>query len=644
MVPRVVFIQLMLSPLLKMWLHRSIQVCYICQLFSSAYVPLTRRFLEWAHEHWVWFSHGQQNQVADIQLVHDYLNRGIPVGGLDVDSEWSTGINNMLWDLTKYPNATAMISELKALGVHTLLWITSMIDEDSSNFAYAKEHGYFIKGMDGVEVIKWWHGHGAFIDYTNPEGLAWWHSQMDALLDIGVDGFKTDGTDGFVYEMIEAIGYNGTHISPREYATAYYSDFFNYPRSRSLPGPEGLIMCRPVDSFFNDFYHQFAPRDVVFAGWVGDQDPTFSGLIDALNNMFHSAWDGYVNFGSDIGGYRGGNDPPLGRSAQELIRWAQVGAFNPLMENGGDNEHRPWMFASPLNDTTEIYKNFTLFHTSLKPFFLSAAAIAYQEGRSVMQPLAKKTLKNPDTFCYTLNGTLLICPVTEASSDNSTFATAVKVIFPPTGKWSFWFDSGEVHAGGTSLTLLVPFQQAAVFQQVGSLLPLEIPLLHNPWAHLSTSNAPIFPTHPSGLSLLSPDQRLLLLELRGLIPGQQVMDITSHQRNGLHVDLQYEAAAGGLLKGMISADARPTLLVLREIGWNANANANANSAIWVNDREAMVLDDCAALSTPQWQAWALQRTHSALVCWEERERTLRLLPLAWEEGSLLEIRGLISYL
>jgi hypothetical protein len=48
-------------------------------------------------------------------------------------------------------------------------------------------------------------------------------------------------------------------------------------------------------------YHSFSPRDVVFSGWVGDQDPTFDGLQNALMNIFHSAWRNYVNFGSDIG-------------------------------------------------------------------------------------------------------------------------------------------------------------------------------------------------------------------------------------------------------------------------------------------------------------------------------------------------------
>jgi alpha-glucosidase len=98
--------------------------------------------------------------------------------------------------------------------------------------------------------------------------------------------------------------------------------------------------------------------------WVGDQDPTFDGLQDALRNMFHSAWRNYVNFGSDIGGYRTGPGP-LGRTKELFLRWAQLGAFVPLMENGGNKEHRPWEFDST-NETLNIYRKFVHIHTEVR--------------------------------------------------------------------------------------------------------------------------------------------------------------------------------------------------------------------------------------------------------------------------------------
>lgn len=61
----------------------------------------------------------------------------------------------------------------------------------------------------------------------------------------------------------------------------------------------------------------------------------------------------YANFGSDIGGYMNDHQTIMGRTKELLIRWAQLGAFSPLMENGGNQEHRPWAFD---NQTLEIYR------------------------------------------------------------------------------------------------------------------------------------------------------------------------------------------------------------------------------------------------------------------------------------------------
>lgn len=42
--------------------------------------------------------------------------------------------------------------------------------------------------------MKWWKGWGAFLDYTNPKAVKWWHNQLDNVLSLGLDAWKLDGT------------------------------------------------------------------------------------------------------------------------------------------------------------------------------------------------------------------------------------------------------------------------------------------------------------------------------------------------------------------------------------------------------------------------------------------------------------------
>ena len=89
--------------------------------------------------------------------------------------------------------------------------------------------------------------------------------------------------------------------------------------------------------------------------------------------MFASAHMNYVNFGSDIGGYRT-DGTPQGRTKDIFLRWAAVGALSPLMENGGSGEHRPWMFG---DDALEVYRGFAYLHEELRAFFLTEGAEAF---------------------------------------------------------------------------------------------------------------------------------------------------------------------------------------------------------------------------------------------------------------------------
>jgi hypothetical protein len=41
------------------------------------------------------------------------------------------------------------------------------------------------------------------------QAVTWWHKQMDQMLDLGIDGWKCDGTDTYILELAGAQGYGG---------------------------------------------------------------------------------------------------------------------------------------------------------------------------------------------------------------------------------------------------------------------------------------------------------------------------------------------------------------------------------------------------------------------------------------------------
>jgi hypothetical protein len=44
-------------------------------------------------------------------------------------------------------------------------------------------------------LLKWWGGTAGLADLANPAGLAWYRGKLEALLELGADGFKIDGGD-----------------------------------------------------------------------------------------------------------------------------------------------------------------------------------------------------------------------------------------------------------------------------------------------------------------------------------------------------------------------------------------------------------------------------------------------------------------
>jgi len=482
----------------------------------------------WALRHWVWEDESTQESALD--LVTGYLDNDIPVGAVIVDSPWETGYNTFVFDPVLYPDPEGMIRSFHGMGVRVFLWIVSMINEDSPNYSHASEQGFFVTNADGEAFrVEWWKGIGGMLDYTNPEAVAWWHGQMDRVLDWGIDGWKVDGTNfsGYILSLFRGGMFGkGGRIRPEDYSALYYSDFFHYTRDRL--GPDRIITARPVDSYGTFVPLAFAPGDVNLAGWVGDQDPTFAGLRNALYNLFASSGltfqsdKAYVNYGSDIGGYRGDGK----RDKELFVRWTQLGAFCPIMENGGSGEHRPWMYDE---ETLALYRKFVCLHHQLIPYLYSQGAEAYEASRSLMVPVGSYALEG-SRWLYMLGEALIVSAITEPGGR--------AIVDFPEGEWMDLF-TGEVFPGGESREWVFPLDAYPAFLKRGALVPLE---------GVAACASCAFPVQEGVLTYL-------------VWPGEQG-SFRLHEEHGTGVEIVYERA-GDELAWEISATGRPVHLLLK---------------------------------------------------------------------------------
>ena len=465
-------------------------------------------YYRWAHEHWIWNHNSKSDQADAQQLMDDYEKHDIKYGGVNIDSEWATAFNNFTPDTDKFPDFQGLVSEIHKKGKRVILWATSFVNTDSPDYDMAVEKKYLVRNNRGeVRPLKWWHGEGGLIDYSNPEAREWWHGMMDRVLKLpngdGVDGWKCDASDPYFIEYLAgggALGYNDVpYEGYHQYADYYYGDFFNY--TREVRGDAGLIMSRPVDCeerLTGRICMAQSPKYVMASGWVGDDNADMSGLRGCAKKVIWSAWEGYSNYGCDIGGYRDQQLSPED-TKEYFLRSAQLNAFLPLMENGGAGEHRPWEVNGGDDEITSTYRNLVFEHTRLSPYLLTIGSYALEQEVNVVKPLATKEgsekferprshryYPEPTTYAYTLGDDIFVHPVLTAvlERENVTAGTSIEDIrFPgdQSTTWLDWFHPSVdkfSHEGGSSHLRPVPVTEIPVYVRKGAMLPLlqDIPL------------------------------------------------------------------------------------------------------------------------------------------------------------------------
>jgi alpha-glucosidase (family GH31 glycosyl hydrolase) len=157
--------------------------------------------------------------------------------------------------------------------------------------------------------------------------------------------------------------------------------------------------------------------------------------------------------GSDIGGYRPGE-----RFDRLFVRWAQLGALSPLMENGGRGEHRPWRID---DEVVDIYRYYAKLHHQLVPYLYSYGVEAHLGGRPIIR-YGDRAARH-----YRLGEDLFVAPIVTRDDRR-------RVELPRGSRWYDYWDDAEPISGGAVLDYRAPMGRAPIFVKAGAIVPMQV--------------------------------------------------------------------------------------------------------------------------------------------------------------------------
>ena len=383
-------------------------------------------------------------------FIEGMAERDLPLHVFHFDTFWMREFNwcDFEWDARTFPDPRGMLERLKARGLRICVWINPYIAQRSPLFAEGQARGYLLRRPDG-DVWQWdrWQPGMAVVDFTSAGAREWYAAKLNALLDVGVDCFKSDFGERIPTDVTYADGSDPERMH-NYYTYLYNKTVFDVLRKHRGDG-EAIVFARSATAGSQQFP----------VHWSGDGASTFQGMGEGLRGGLSLGMSGFGYWSHDIGGFEGTPDPAL------FKRWIAFGLLSSHSRLHGNASYRvPWLLDE---EAVHVLRLFTKLKARLMPYLYRAALQAAAEGVPVMRAMVLEFPADPACTHlerqYMLGDDLLVAPVFGADGEVSYYV--------PEGTWTHFLTGAEV-TGPRWHTERHGFMSLPLLARPGSVIPV----------------------------------------------------------------------------------------------------------------------------------------------------------------------------
>lgn len=391
------------------------------------------------------------DEETTSSFIQGMADRDIPLHVFHFDCYWMRAYTwcDFIWDPDTFPDPAGMLKRYHDRGLKICVWINPYIGQRSYLFKEGKEKGYLVKKTDGsIWQTDFWQPGMAVVDFTNPDAVTWYQEKLKALLDMGVDCFKTDFGERIPVKDI--AWYDGSDPVDMHNAYTYlYNKAVFELLEREKGKGNAVLFARSATVGGQQFP----------AHWGGDCSATYSSMAETLRGGLSLSCGGFGFWSHDISGFEQTATPDIYK------RWCQFGLLSSHSRLHGSDSYRvPWVFDE---EACVVLKEMVELKCRLMPYLYQQAVYASETGIPMLRPMFMEYPK--DRTCLTLDlqymmgDSLLVAPVFKENGEADYYV--------PEGKW-YNLLTDEVKEGGRWYTDTFDYHTMPLLVAPGKILAL----------------------------------------------------------------------------------------------------------------------------------------------------------------------------